>query len=54
MEVLGPLPAEFQSYISFEAAVGANPADPALARALVACVAAPTAAPTFSAKGIER
>src|SRR6185503_14537488 len=54
MELLGPLPAEFQSYISFDAAVGAKPADPALARALVACVAARAAAATFAAKGIER
>jgi len=54
MELLGALPAEFQSYISFDAAVAAKPADPALARALLACVAAPAAAPTFAAKGIER
>ena len=54
MALLGPLPAEFQSYISFDAAVAAKPADPALARALLACVAAPAAAPTFAAKGIER
>ena len=54
MTLLGPLPAEFQSYISFDAAVAAKPADPALARALLACVAAPAAAPTVAATGIER
>jgi molybdate transport system substrate-binding protein len=54
MELVGPLPAEFQSYISFDAALGKRAADSADARALLACVAAPAAAPTFVAKGIER
>jgi molybdate transport system substrate-binding protein len=54
VELLGPLPAEFQSYISFEAALGAHPKDFEAARAFVACIAAPAAAPTFAAKGIER
>lgn len=54
VELVGPLPAEFQSYISFEAALGAHPHDFEAARAFVACIAAPSAAPTFAAKGIER
>ena len=54
VELVGPLPAEFQSYISFEAALGAHPSDFEAARAFVACIAAPAAAPTFAAKGIER
>ena len=54
MELLGPLPAEFQSYITFDAAVGSRATDAAAARAFIACVAAPAAAPTFAAKGIER
>jgi molybdate transport system substrate-binding protein len=54
VELVGPLPAEFQSYISFEAALGAHPKDFEAARAFVACLAAPAAAPTFVAKGIER
>jgi molybdate transport system substrate-binding protein len=54
MELLGPLPAEFQSYISFDAVLGAHPKDLAAARAFIACIAAPSAAPTFAAKGIER
>jgi molybdate transport system substrate-binding protein len=54
VELLGPLPAEFQSYISFEAALGAHPKDFEAARAFVACIAAPAAAPAFAAKGIER
>jgi molybdate transport system substrate-binding protein len=54
VELVGPLPAEFQSYISFEAALGAHPRDFEAARAFVACLSAPAAAPTFAAKGIER
>lgn len=54
MELVGPLPAEFQSYIAFDAAVGARSADAAAARAIIACVAAPAAAPAFAAEGIER
>ena len=54
MELLGPLPSEFQSYISFDAALGTHAVDAAAARAFVACIAAPAVAPTFAAKGIER
>ena len=54
MELVGPLPAEFQSYITFDAAVGSRATDAAAARAFIACVAAPAAAPAFAAEGIER
>jgi molybdate transport system substrate-binding protein len=54
MELLGPLPSEFQSYISFEAALGAHPADVVRARAYVVCVSSPQTAPVFGSKGIER
>jgi molybdate transport system substrate-binding protein len=54
MELLGPLPAEFQSYISFAGFVSSRPKDPAAARAFLACVAAPANASAFAAKGIER
>jgi molybdate transport system substrate-binding protein len=54
MELLGPLPAEFQSYISFDAALGAHASDAAAARAFVDCIAAPTNAHVFAARGIER
>ena len=54
MELLGPLPAEFQSYISFAAFVSPRPTDAAAARAFLECVAAPANAATFAAKGIER
>ena len=54
MELLGPLPAEFQGYVSFAAALGARAADAEAARALVACIAAPSAVATFAAKGVVR
>lgn len=54
MELLGPLPAEFQSYISFAGFVTSGSKDPAAARALLSCIAAPANSATFAAKGIER
>jgi molybdate transport system substrate-binding protein len=54
VELLGPLPEEFQSYISFGAAVGAHPKNGEGARAFIDCLAAPAAAPTFREQGIER
>jgi len=54
MELVGPLPAEFQSYISFAGFMGSRPKDPKAARAFLACIAAPANAATFAAKGIER
>ena len=54
MELLGPLPAEFQSYISFAAFVSSRPKDPAAAKAFLACIAAPANVALFAEKGIER
>jgi molybdate transport system substrate-binding protein len=55
LELLGPLPGQFQSYISFAAAVGTQPQDRDDARAFIACVAnGEPAKRTFAAKGIER
>jgi molybdate transport system substrate-binding protein len=54
IELLGPLPAEFQSYISFAGATGARAASAEAGRAFIDCVAAAPAASTFRAQGIER
>lgn len=54
MELLGPLPAEFQSDVSFAAAVGAHAPSAGSARAFIGCVAAPAAAAAFRERGIER
>ena len=54
LELLGPVPAEFQSYISFAGALGTRASSRDAARAFVDCIAAPAAAPTFAEQGIER
>jgi molybdate transport system substrate-binding protein len=54
MELLGPLPPEFQSYISFAGFVSNRSKDSAAAHAFLECVAAPANAAIFAAKGIER
>lgn len=54
LELLGPLPDEFQSYISFAAAAGARAKSAHAARAFIDCVAAPAAAAAFAKQGIER
>ena len=54
LELLGPVPDEFQSYISFAGALGARASSRDAARAFLDCVAAPAAAPTFAEQGIER
>lgn len=54
MELLGPLPPEFQSYVSFAAARATQAMNADAARALVSCIAAPSATATFAAKGVRR
>ena len=55
VELLGPLPGHFQSYISFDAAVGVRPQDPDDARIFVWCLTTGRPAEkTFAEKGIER
>jgi molybdate transport system substrate-binding protein len=54
LELLGPVPAEFQSYISFAGALSGRASSRDAARAFIDCVAAPAAAPTFAELGIER
>ena len=57
VELLGPLPAHFQSYISFDAAVGTKSQDPDDARGFVYCLKIGPTAPasrTWAAKGIEQ
>jgi len=54
IELLGPLPPEFQNYVSFAAGVGSKARAPEAARALVAFLAGPRTRPAFLAKGIDR
>jgi molybdate transport system substrate-binding protein len=52
-ELLGPLPAELQTYIVETAAVGIASKEPQAAGALIKFLLAPAATPVFRAKGLE-
>jgi molybdate transport system substrate-binding protein len=54
VDILGPLPGEFQSDIKFSAAASTAVSDKQAARALVACVTGSKATPVLKAKGIDR
>src|SRR5207237_5799063 len=54
VEVLGPLPGEYQTDIRFAAAASATSKNADAAKALIACLTAPKLAPVLKAKGIER
>ena len=53
VEILGPLPGEYQSDIRFAAAVSSGAKNAEAAKALIAFVAGPKAAPILKAKGLE-
>src|SRR5215469_3662258 len=54
VDILGPLPGEFQSDIKFSAAASTAVSDKQAARALIACVTGSKATPVLKAKGIDR
>lgn len=51
--LVGPLPADVQSYVNFAAGVSAKTAHAEAAQALVRFLKSPEAAPVFKAKGLE-
>jgi molybdate transport system substrate-binding protein len=53
VEILGPLPGEYQSDIRFGAATSANSKNAEAGTALIAFLSGPKAAPVLKAKGIE-
>jgi molybdate transport system substrate-binding protein len=53
IDIVGPLPAELQNYVSFGAAVSAKANDPAGAKALIAFLKSSAAAPVYKTKGME-
>ena len=53
IDFVGPLPAEFQTYIQFAAAVGSNAKEPQAAAAFMKFVTAPAAAAAYKSKGME-
>jgi molybdate transport system substrate-binding protein len=54
VDLVGPLPARFQHYVSFAAASGVNTGNGDASKALIACLSAPDAAATLKARGMER
>jgi len=52
-ELVGPIPAEVQSYIVFTAAVSPQSAHPQAARELIKLLTSPAAVPLIKAKGME-
>lgn len=54
VELVGPLPAQFRSDVTFAAAIGSTAADPPAARALVSSLASPATTPVLREKGLER
>jgi len=54
VELVGPLPAQFQHYVSFAAAIGAKAANAEAGKALIACLSGPNVASTLKAKGIDK
>lgn len=53
LELAGPLPAEFQAYISFAAGVNPNAKNAEAAKAAVKFLTGPKAAEAYKAKGME-
>jgi molybdate transport system substrate-binding protein len=54
VDILGPLPGEFQSDIKFSAATSTAVADKPATKAVIACVTGSKATPVLKAKGIDR
>jgi molybdate transport system substrate-binding protein len=53
LELVGPLPADLQSYIDFSAGVASHSHNAALAKALIKFIISPAAAPILKAKGVS-
>lgn len=52
IDIVGPLPAEVQRYVSFGAAAGVKAGDPAAAKAVIGFLRSAEAAPVYKAKGM--
>jgi molybdate transport system substrate-binding protein len=53
IEIVGPIPKEIQSYVSFQGAVSANAVVPDVAGELIRFVTGPNAVPIMKSKGME-
>jgi molybdate transport system substrate-binding protein len=53
VELVGPLPVQFQNYVSFAGAAGVKSDNAAAAKSLISCLSGPNVAATLKAKGME-
>ena len=54
VELVGPLPTQFQNYVSFAGATGAKSDNAAAGKSLISCLSGPSVAATLKAKGMEK
>jgi len=54
VELVGPLPMQFQNYVSFAGAAGIKSDNAAAGKSLIACLSGPNVAATLKAKGMEK
>lgn len=54
VELVGPLPMQFQNYVSFAGATGVKSDNVAAGKSLLSCVSGPNVAATLKAKGMEK
>jgi molybdate transport system substrate-binding protein len=54
VELVGPLPTQFQNYVSFAGAAAAKSDNAAAGKALISCLSGPNVAATLRAKGMEK
>jgi molybdate transport system substrate-binding protein len=53
VDLVGPIPAEFQSYVNFAAGIATNTHDADAAKALIQFITGPAVVPVLKAKGME-
>jgi len=53
VDLVGPIPPDFQSYINFAAGIATDPHDAAAAKALIQFITGPAVTPVLKAKGME-
>jgi len=54
VDLVGPLPMQFQNYVSFAAGTGAKAANAEAGKSLITCISGPGVAATLKAKGMEK
>ena len=54
VELVGPLPMQFQNFVSFAGAAGVKSDNAAAAKTLIACLSGPNVAATLKARGMEK